>query len=547
MFGIRMTSLSRATNGDWFARKRIPHDVRSAYERAHGKRQEERFRRTASLSQGAATQAFRDWDAEVISRIETLRAKAHGKGEPALTPRQAHALAGVWYAWFIAQYEEDPGTTEEWDFVADEYESVCRRFRSSDAHTDLLRADEPRPAAEREAIHGVLTRRANIERFLRERDRLLGDAAMGALLDVLEVEFLAAIRLLRRRAEGDWSRDTRPAKFPDLTAVPIQSSRMLVEPSGLTVWGAFEYWIEGRKPAAASINRWRAVFVNLREQFAERDAATITADEAQQWADGLSNAERSAHVAHEVWLRAGRVIFGWAVERKRLRANPFADVSIALPKRPPKLREREFKDEEWRTILKATLAPPPLRMEPHNVAARRWVPWICAYTGARPGEACQLRTGDIRQHGNGFWYLRITPEAGTVKGNEAREVPLHPHLVEQGLIAFVQGHPPGPLFYSSGARRKSNDDPANPVRGRWIKSRDKLGGWVRSLGVNDPGISPNHAWRHTFKRRAARAGIERRFRFAMCGHATKEEGDGYETPTLEDLAAEITKLPRYQV
>jgi hypothetical protein len=33
----------------------------------------------------------------------------------------------------------------------------------------------------------------------------------------------------------------------------------------------------------------------------------------------------------------------------------------------------------------------------------------------------------------------------------------------------------------------------------------------------------------------------------MCGHATKEEGDGYETPILEDLAAKIPKLPRYDV
>jgi hypothetical protein len=48
---------------------------------------------------------------------------------------------------------------------------------------------------------------------------------------------------------------------------------------------------------------------------------------------------------------------------------------------------------------------------------------------------------------------------------------------------------------------------------------------TRSLGSNDPGISQNHAWRHTFKRTAGRAGIERRFRFALCGHASKEEGD----------------------
>jgi hypothetical protein len=131
MVRIRMTTLRRAKNGDWFARKRIPEDIRSAYQRSHGKgHTEERFRRSASLAQGTAMQEFRDWDAEVSSRIERLRAKKRGEGEPSLTPRQAHALAGAWYSWFIAQHEEDPGTVDEWGIVADEYEDVCLRFRS---------------------------------------------------------------------------------------------------------------------------------------------------------------------------------------------------------------------------------------------------------------------------------------------------------------------------------------------------------------------------------------------------------------------------------
>ena len=109
-----MTSLRRLKNGDWFARKRIPEDVRSPYEQAHGKRQEERFRRDASLSPGAAAQEFRDWDSEICSRIECLRAKERGEGEPSLTSRQAHALAGAWYSWFVAQHEEDPGSVQEW-------------------------------------------------------------------------------------------------------------------------------------------------------------------------------------------------------------------------------------------------------------------------------------------------------------------------------------------------------------------------------------------------------------------------------------------------
>lgn len=115
-----MTSLRRAKNGDWFARKRIPKDVRHAYERAYGKRQEERFRRSAAIAQGVATQEFRDWDAELSSRIEMLRAQGRGEGESVLSPRQAHALAGDWYSWFIAQHEEDPGTADEWSIAADE-------------------------------------------------------------------------------------------------------------------------------------------------------------------------------------------------------------------------------------------------------------------------------------------------------------------------------------------------------------------------------------------------------------------------------------------
>jgi hypothetical protein len=46
---------------------------------------------------------------------------------------------------------------------------------------------------------------------------------------------------------------------------------------------------------------------------------------------------------------------------------------------------------------------------------------------------------------------------------------------------------------------------------------------------------------------AARAGIERRIRFGFCGHTSKDEGDRYETPSVEDLAVEGRKFPRYEI
>ena len=64
--------------------------------------------------------------------------------------------------------------------------------------------------------------------------------------------------------------------------------------------------------------------------------------------------------------------------------------------------------------------------------------------------------------------------------------------------------------------------------------------------MTDPEVSPNHSWRHTFKRRAARAGIEPRIRDAMCGHAPKVVGDEYEMPDIEDLIEAMKAFPRYE-
>lgn len=68
---------------------------------------------------------------------------------------------------------------------------------------------------------------------------------------------------------------------------------------------------------------------------------------------------------------------------------------------------------------------------------------------------------------------------------------------------------------------------------------------MRALGVSDPHISPNHAWRHTFKQRADRAGITERMSDYITGHAHKSEGAGYGAPTTDDMAAALKRFPRY--
>lgn len=162
----------------------------------------------------------------------------------------------------------------------------------------------------------------------------------------------------------------------------------------------------------------------------------------------------------------------------------------------------------------------------------------------------QLRAEDIQQLPSGLWVARITPEAGSVKTMQARTVPLHEHLVEQGFLAFVQGSKKGPLFFDPAKDRgvREKEDVTNPKRTQADKLRNRLGEWVRKgLGVDDPEIRPNHAWRHTFKRRAARSNIAEPICDAFCGHAPASVGRIYLTPSVEDMAEALKLFPRYSL
>ena len=80
-----------------------------------------------------------------------------------------------------------------------------------------------------------------------------------------------------------------------------------------------------------------------------------------------------------------------------------------------------------------------------------------------------------------------------------------------------------------------------------VRARENLSNWVRGRGIADPDVQPLHGWRHTFRTRAKRAGIDRRIRDEICGHAPGSVGDGYEHPTVEDMAVALKRFPRYEV
>ena len=98
----------------------------------------------------------------------------------------------------------------------------------------------------------------------------------------------------------------------------------------------------------------------------------------------------------------------------------------------------------------------------------------------------------------------------TVKNRKPRTVPLHEHLTKQGFVRFAKASGEGPLFYNEPNGKTDDADPTNPKRPRAVKARERVAAWVREIGVADPELQPNHAWRHTFKKLGDRAGIPRR-------------------------------------
>jgi integrase len=518
-------------------RKGIPKDVRDEYQRLYGQRWEAKRSLPAGIKPQEAKVRVSEFTAEVESRIATIRAARRGEGQ-SLTQRQALALAGEWYIWYVARHEENPGTVEHWrvmwDVLIDRLEDHAPQWVIEEGWRDLEWTREPEVRA---GIRPLIADECKTAQFLASKGVVLNTEAQALFLDCVLDEFLAAILLLERRAKGDYSVDTRLAEFPKF------DGKKIARPTGKTSpWQLFEAWVKAREPAASGVNRWRCVFLDLEQRF--ENAADITGDEAREWSRQLVTTKRKARTVNDVWLTAARTVFAWAREERLITSNPFEDVRVTEPRRIKQRETDAFMPDEWRMILTAASAID----KPKTIfqGAQRWVPWLCAYSGARPGEITQLRGVDIQERGR-INVMALTPDAGTIKTSRARTVPIHRHLIEQGFLEFVRSRGKGPLFYDPAPPQQASSDPTNPKRPRSVSVRQRLGDWVRKLGVADTELKPNHAWRHTFKQIADSVGISERMSDYITGHAHRTIGAKYGAPTVQHMAAALEKFPRYEV
>lgn len=318
-------------------------------------------------------------------------------------------------------------------------------------------------------------------------------------------------------------------------------STALETPSTTSVRALWESYSTARKEMLApkTIRRYAPSLVSLAAYCGDRDINAITEEDIFRWAEHRRDADDIlARVVNRNDLMAVKAVFEWAMTHqggRLIRSNPATGIRLDEPRNLP-TRERKFRAGEINAILRASLDQEVCSTNPSFSRAKRWCPWMAAYTGARIAELTALCAEDIWQE-HGVWVMHFN----TTKNRQPRMVPLHDHLIEQGLVQMRDTVGSGPLFYDLSRRRKTDAATSQAEH-----SAKKLAKWVREIAHLDPAVDPNHGWRHTFKSRALRL-IDLRIRDHITGHAVGSIGRKYEHPEIQDIAEALAAFPRYEV
>jgi len=482
----------------WF-RKRVPDDLREAL----GKR-EERFS-LGTREPNEAKRLHAQKLAEVEERWANLRA-----GQRPLSPDDIARLAAEIGDQFRGQLEKDPYQPLRWDV-----EIGAKLWTDSDTQGIYTDITQPLSLADRKRLDQQSICYALVD------ERLTG-RGVGAHTDDRERLVRAASIQVQRIVQN------HEAYLLGKQDVPVgkwEPSKLRVPTTLLTFEAVIEGWLVEKKPNEKTEYTWRRVMKELSDFVGHDDARRVSADDLVSWKANLLAKGRAAKTIRDSKLAPVRAIFQWAVDNRKLDTNPGARINIDLKSRSTEKR-RGYTDEEAKIVLRAARTS--------DEAHKRWVPWVCAYTGARIAEICQLRSEDIRQI-DGIWCIAFAAEAGSLKNvNSERVVPVHSALREEGFLKFAASIKKGPLFVDLAPDRFGS---------RGGTGTKILSPWIRSLGVTDKRISPNHSWRHRLKTLGRRNGLAVDILDAMTGHGRKTVADTYGDFPPEAMLRELEKIP----
>ena len=391
-----------------------------------------------------------------------------------------------------------------------------------------------------------LTTRWIADSLIEQNDWRQPDAALRSFLEdrVARGQRELAARM---KADLDWGEAPPPThRMFSPAEFHRDGERRKQQPSPVSIRKVLEGYLAERQPAAKTVKKWTTAVNSLITHLGHDDGASVRPEDIVAWKDALlapgQGGGRKGQTVRNGYIGAAKAVFGWAKRNRLISENPASGITVHAPPTVRNRPEKGFTEAEAKLVLAASLAIGADANHGFGMFAKRWLPWLCAYTGARVGEMAQLRREDVDQTEDGICFLTIRPEAGSQKGHFARQVALHPHLLEQGFVEAVAKRS-GPLFYDPSKRRKAAS--ANP---QYTKAAQRVAVWVRdTVGLSDPELQPNHGWRHRFVTVANEVGIPDDVCRAILGHAARDVHQTYGNVLVRTSFRWLSRYPRYEL
>lgn len=142
-----------------------------------------------------------------------------------------------------------------------------------------------------------------------------------------------------------------------------------------------------------------------------------------------------------------------------------------------------------------------------------WLPLLGLYTGARLNELCQLHLTDIEEEeGIAFLHLREGQEGQRIKSGTGRVVPLHPKLIELGILRYAE------------AQRRSGEERLFPTlqvgQTGYYSDRPSKDFAAYLKGINAKSEKTSfHSFRHGFKDACRSGGVQPDIADILHGHS----------------------------
>ena len=262
----------------------------------------------------------------------------------------------------------------------------------------------------------------------------------------------------------------------------------------------------------------------------------VGATEAIAALSGLPEVPRLAPNSVNARYQCVRSFFSWAVENDFIERNP---ASALRDVRVGRASEERLPLDDADIVAYFATLDAKKGLQPFE----RWVPRILAYTGCRLGEAVQLTKADFKQV-QGVWVVDINDDTAAKRlktPSSRRLVPLHPRLVELGLLEHVATRPAGYLWPAQVRVA------ASPARSNVDKIQKRLAYAFRKAGISDPRKTAAHSFRHTVSQRLKSLRVEDYVIAELLGHehghiSVGRYGGRSDLPMLHNVLARL-RLP----